>query len=123
LETLLVHLEITATTNRSTIVKTHVFSLYSHLCIYVSRELPFYALYIWTGCRQCMRAIRGVPADDNGVNSEIHYTAVIEDVWRCTCIPRSSELRDALGAMIEQHSRCTGRQRWSGLIYTPIHHD
>jgi len=36
LGTLLVHLEIIATTNRSTIFKTHVLSLYSHLCIYVS---------------------------------------------------------------------------------------
>jgi len=34
--TLLVHLEIIATTYRSTIFKTHVFSLYSHLSIYVS---------------------------------------------------------------------------------------
>jgi len=33
---LLVHLEIIATTYRSIIVKTDVFSLYSHLCIYVS---------------------------------------------------------------------------------------
>jgi len=33
---LLVHLEIIATTYRSTILKTYAFSLYSHLCIYVS---------------------------------------------------------------------------------------
>jgi hypothetical protein len=31
-----VRLEIIATTNRSMIFKTHVFSLYSHLCIYGS---------------------------------------------------------------------------------------
>jgi hypothetical protein len=36
LGTLLVRLEIIATTYRSTIFKTHVLSLYSHLCIYVS---------------------------------------------------------------------------------------
>jgi len=36
LEMLLVHLEIIATTYRSTIFKTYAFSLYSHLCIYVS---------------------------------------------------------------------------------------
>ena len=36
LGTLLVCLEIIATTYHSTIVKTHVFSLYSHLCINVS---------------------------------------------------------------------------------------
>jgi len=33
---LLGRLEIIATTSRSTIFKTHAFSLYSHLCIYVS---------------------------------------------------------------------------------------
>ena len=36
LEMLQVHLEIIATTYRSTIFKTYAFSLYSHLCIYVS---------------------------------------------------------------------------------------
>jgi len=36
LEMLLVHLEIIATTYCSTIFKTYAFSLYSHLCIYVS---------------------------------------------------------------------------------------
>jgi len=36
LETLLVYLEIIATTYHSTIFKTHVFSIYSHLYIYVS---------------------------------------------------------------------------------------
>ena len=36
LVTLLVRLELIATTNRATISKTHVFRLYSHLCIYVS---------------------------------------------------------------------------------------
>jgi len=42
LGTLLVRLEIIATTYRSTIFKTHVFSLYSHLCIYVSMYLCIY---------------------------------------------------------------------------------
>jgi hypothetical protein len=36
---LLVPLEIIATTSRSTIFKTHVFSLYSHLCIYIATHL------------------------------------------------------------------------------------
>jgi len=35
-------LEIIATTYRSTIVKTHVFRLYTHLCIYVSMYLRIY---------------------------------------------------------------------------------
>jgi len=49
LEMLLVHLELIATTNRSTIFKTYAFSLYPHLCIYVSIELPIYTRFIWTG--------------------------------------------------------------------------
>jgi len=36
LDMLRVHLEIIATTYRSTIFKTYAFSLYSHLCIYIS---------------------------------------------------------------------------------------
>jgi len=39
LGTLLVRLEIIATTYRSTIFKTHVFSLYPHLCIYIATHL------------------------------------------------------------------------------------
>jgi hypothetical protein len=44
---LLVHLGIIATTYRSTIFKTHVFSLYAHLCIYVAIQL----LTRYTVCR------------------------------------------------------------------------
>jgi len=36
---LLVQLEIIATTYRSTIFKTHVFSLYSHLSVYIANHL------------------------------------------------------------------------------------
>jgi len=39
LATLLVCLEIIATTYRLTIFETHVFSLYSHLCIYIATRL------------------------------------------------------------------------------------
>ena len=94
LRTLLVRLEIIATTNRSTIFKTHVFSLYSHLCIYVSIQLP---IYTRTGCWRCLRAIRGAPENDDRMNSEIHSEAVIERVWRCNWRSRLNELRDALG--------------------------
>ena len=87
LGTLLVRLEIIATTYHSTIVKTHVFSLYSHLCIFVSIELPIYTQYIWTGCRRCLRAIRGSPENDDRVNSEIHSEAVSKQVWRCSWKP------------------------------------
>ena len=44
-----VRLEIIATTYGSTIVKTHVFSLYSHLCIYVSMYLCIYIAPITHG--------------------------------------------------------------------------
>jgi hypothetical protein len=52
------------------------------------------------------------------VNSETHFEAVIERVWRCNWRPRLSELRDLLGghewaglamhweAMIERVWRC-----------------
>jgi len=49
LEMLRVHLENIATTYRSTIFKTYAFSLYSHVCIYVSIQLPIYTRFIWTG--------------------------------------------------------------------------
>jgi len=32
------------------------------------------------------------------MNSEMHWPAVIERVWRCTWRPRSSGLRDTLGS-------------------------
>jgi len=41
------------------------------------------------------------------VNSEMHFEAVIERVWRCNWRPRLSELRDTLGgsdrASLEMH--------------------
>jgi len=61
------------------------------------------------------------------VNSEMHWEAVIERVWRCTWRPRLSELRDALGgrdraslemhfeAVIERGWRCNWRPRLSEL--------
>jgi len=43
----------------------------------------------------------------DGVNSEMHLEAVINQVWKCTGRPRWSELRDALGgrdrASLEMH--------------------
>jgi hypothetical protein len=61
------------------------------------------------------------------VNSEMHFEAVIEQVWRCNWRLRLSELRDGLGggdraslemhweAVIERIWRCTGRLRLSEL--------
>jgi hypothetical protein len=92
-----VRLVIIATTNRATIFKTQVLSVYSHLCIYVSILQPIYTRHIWTGCRRCLRAIRGAPENDNQVNSEIHSEALIDRVWRCNWRSKLSELRDTLG--------------------------
>jgi len=124
---LLVCLEIIATTYRSMIFKTYAFSLYSHLFIYVSIQLPFYTQYIWTGSARWLRAIGGGPEDDDRVNSEIHSEAVIKWVWRFNWRPRLNELRDALRggdrASLEFHFeavivrvwRCTWRPRWGEL--------
>ena len=59
------------------------------------------------------------------MNSEMHFKAVIERVWRCNWRPRPSELRAALGgrdrsslemhleAVIDRVWRCTWRPRSS----------
>jgi len=82
---LLVRLEIIATTYRSMIFKTHVFSLYSHLCIYVSIKLPIETRYNWTGCRRSLEQFR------------VCLKMMIEWTQRYTQRPSSSEFRDALG--------------------------
>jgi len=103
---LLVRLEIIATTYRSTIFKTHLFSLYSHLCIYVSTHL--HTVYLdwlhavlecnsWCAWRWWSSELRDTPGGRDCVNSEMHLEAVIKRGWRCTGRPWSSELRDALG--------------------------
>jgi len=91
------------------------------ILIYVFIQLPMYTRYIWTGSTRWLSAIRGAPEDDDRVNSEIHFEAVIERVWICTWRPRWSEHRDALGgrdlASLEMHlesqiqwtHRCTWR--------------
>jgi len=45
------------------------------------------------------------------VNSEMRLEAVIEQVWRCTGRPRSSELRDALGG----HDRSSLEMHWEAV--------
>jgi len=80
--------------------KTYAFSLYCHLCINVSMYLyscQIYTWYIWTGCRRCVRAIRGVPEHDDRVNWEMQLEAEIEWTQQCTWRRRLSELRVALG--------------------------
>jgi hypothetical protein len=50
------------------------------------------------------------------VNSEMHFQAVIEQVWRCNWRPRSSELRAALGdrdrVNSEMHSEAVTERVW-----------
>jgi hypothetical protein len=78
LGTALVGQQIIDTTYCSSISITDVLSLYSHLCMYVSIELPIYTGYIRTGFRRCLRAIRVTPENDDLLNSEIHSEAVIK---------------------------------------------
>jgi len=119
---LLVLQEIIATTYSSLIFKTHVFSLYSHLYIYVSLnlfinesiKLPIYTRYVYTGCRWWLRAIRGAPDDHHQVNSEIHSKAMMEPVWRCTW---TSHNCGNLEAVIERLWRNTWRPWLSELRY------
>jgi len=129
-----VRLEIIATTYHSTIVKTHVFSLYSHLCIYVSIKLPIYTRWIWTGCSRCLsnsrRAwkwrsseLRDTLRGRDWASLEMHLEAEIDCICTDTWRPWSSELGDALQdsdwasfymhleAVIERVWRCTWR-RW-----------
>jgi len=93
----------------STLNHSQLFSLYSHLCIDVSIELPIDTRYIWTGCRQCLRAIRGAPETDDWVNSEIYSKAVIDRVCKCTWRRKSSVFGDTLGGRdqvnLEMHSQ------------------
>jgi hypothetical protein len=86
LGTWLVRLEMIATTYHSTIVKTHVFRLYSHRCIYVSIYL---CIFIATRLHT--------------INLD-WLLAVLESNSRCAWEGRSSELRDTL--------RCRG---WPSL--------
>ena len=50
------------------------------------------------------------------MNSEMRLEAVIEQVWRCTGRPRSSELRDILRgsdrATLEMHLEAVIEQVW-----------
>jgi len=117
----------------STSNHSHVFSLYSHLCIYVSMYLYSYPstqaisgltaggawekfevrlemTIEWTQRytpRPWSSKSRDALGDWDRVNSEIHLEARIERLWRCIWRLRLSELRDAFGggnrASLEMH--------------------
>jgi len=97
---LLVRLEIIATTYRSTIFKTYAFSLYSHLCIYVSISLPIYTSVTPESPYTCLRSLM------------TYLEAVIERVQICTWRPRSSELRDALGGRDDANMKAVIERVW-----------
>jgi hypothetical protein len=94
-ESLLVHLEIIATTHFQRILKSCIQFVFSsmYLCIYISMYLSIYTGSIWTGYRRCLSAIGGTPGNGGRASLEMHLEAVIARTWR----RYSSELRDALG--------------------------
>jgi len=81
--------------------------------------------YIWIGCRRCLRAIRGVPENDDWLISEIHSKAMLVWVWGCTWRRQWSVFDDTLGGCdrvnLEMHYeiaikrvwRCTWSPWWS----------
>jgi len=77
-------LQIIGTTYRSMIFKTRVFSLYSHLCIYIGTHL--HTVYIWTGCRRRFRGFRGAPENDDRdrdrASLAMHLEALLVRTWR-----------------------------------------
>ena len=90
---LLVHLEIIDTTYRSMIFETHLFSLYSHLCIYIATHLHM----VYLDCLQvvldsnsrCAWKWRSTKYRDtlrghNQVSLEMNLEAVIKQDWRYT---------------------------------------
>jgi len=113
-----VHLEIIATTYRSTIVKTHVFRLYSHLCINVSMYLYSYP---------STHGISALAAGGAWEQFEVHLKMTIQ--WTLIYLPGpwSSEFGDTLRGrdgvdlkmhceiVIERGLRCTWRP-WSGKL-------
>jgi len=105
-------LGIIVTTYCSTIFKTHVFSLYSHLCINVSMYLYSYP---------STQGISGLPVGDAGELIKMCLTMMIEWTQRYTWTPISCHQRAAcrghdranveitLAVVIEEILRCTRR--------------
>jgi len=106
-------MEIIATTYRSTTVKTHVFTLYSHLCNYVSIYLCIYKAthlhMIYLDLLQVVlesnsrcawkwqsSELRQTGRCRDWACLEMHWEAVIAHMWRLTERPWSTEIRDGL---------------------------
>ena len=88
LGTLMLRLEIIATIDRSTIFKTHVFHLYSHLCIYVSMYQYSYP---------STNGISRLAAGSTWQQFEVRLKLTIEWTQGFTWRPWSWEFRYALG--------------------------
>jgi hypothetical protein len=106
----LVRQESIATIYRSTIFKTHVFNLYSHLCIFVSMYLQSYPLThgisglaagiqgIWRHTwRPWWRELRDALWDRDRARLVIHLEAMMMSIGGCTCRSWSSMMRGVLG--------------------------
>ena len=129
---LLVRLEIIATTYCSTIFKTHVFSLYSHLCIYIATHLhTVYQHWLKTvleinsrwAWRWWSSEVRDTLWGRDRESFEMHLEVVIRCFWRYTWTPWSSKLAGCDRASMEIHMdavmegvcRCTSRLQSSEL--------
>ena len=88
---LLVRLEIIATTHHSTVLKTCVFSMYSHLCIFIATHLHM----VYLDCLQAvlesklkwtwnwrLSELRDTLWGRDCARLEMHLEAVIDWVWR-----------------------------------------
>jgi len=110
----LVCLEIIDTTYHSAIGKSHIFSLDSHLCIFVSMYLYIYiATHLQTIFLDWLKAVlesnsrcawqwqwiehRDTLWGSHRVSVGMHLHAVIKAIWRYIWRRWLSELRDALG--------------------------
>jgi len=112
------------------IFNTPMFSLYSHVCMYVSIFLSVHKQLIWTSCRQCVRAIGCVPNNDNQLNAEIYLKAIVKwtsrcaleaidkYVWRCTSKPSLCEFGGSDKASLQIHLKAMVQWTWR-LTPTP----
>ena len=118
---LLVWQEIIATTYRSTICKTHIFSLYSHQCIYIVTHLHTVYLdglqAVLDSNSRCAWQWRSCELSDtlcshDWASLEIYLVAMIVQTWR----PRSREFGHSLrgwnGASLEMHLEAMIKRVW-----------
>jgi hypothetical protein len=109
-----VRLAIIATTFRSTIFETHVFSLYSHLGIYIVTDLETLYVdwlhaepmsYSWCAWKWKSSELRDTLWGHVQAIVKMHMEVVIERIWRYTCRMWSSDHSDAY----RDHD-------WAGLV-------